>query len=63
MVSCECCVVRSASAGHLAHASHGDAAEGTQHVGLHTGWGLEHEDTAGTQQVHWHLGAHTETHR
>ena len=43
--------------GHLAHAGHRDAAEGAQHVGLHTGRRLEHEDAAGTQQVHRHLGA------
>ena len=53
--------VEPASGGHLAHASHRDAAECAQHVGLHTGGGLEHKDAAGTQKVHWHLEINTQT--
>lgn len=48
---------------YLAHASHRDAAEGSEHVGLDTRGGLKHKDTTGTKQIHWNLtGKHrTET--
>lgn len=48
---------------HLAHASHRDAAEGSEHVGLDTRRRLKHKDTTGTKQIHWNLtGKHrTET--
>lgn len=39
----------------LAHASHRDAAEGSEHVGLDTGRRLEHKDTTGTEQIHRNL--------
>lgn len=48
------CVVET-SLSHLAHASHRDAAEGPEHVGLDTRRRLEHKDTTGTKQIHWHL--------
>lgn len=48
--------------GHLAHASHRDAAEGPQHVGLDTRRRFKHKDTSSTQQVHWHLRGTEKTH-
>ena len=40
---------------HLAHASHRDAAEGPEHVGLDTRRRLEHKDPTCTEQIHRHL--------
>ena len=45
---------------NLAHASHRDAAEGSEHVGLDTRRRLEHKDTTSTKQIHWNLsGKHS----
>lgn len=45
---------------HLAHASHRDAAEGPEHVGLDTRRRLKHKDTTSTKQIHWDLtGKHS----
>lgn len=40
---------------YLAHTSHRDAAEGSEHVGLDTRRRLEHKDATSTEQIHWHL--------
>lgn len=45
---------------HLAHASHRNAAEGSEHVGLDTRRRLKHKDATGTKQINWHLaGKHS----
>lgn len=45
---------------HLAHASHRDAAEGSEHVGLDTRRRFKHKNATGTKQIHGHLaGKHS----
>lgn len=57
---CMCVCAGKSKLSHLAHASHRDAAESSEHVGLDTRRRLEHKDTTGTKQIHWNLaGKHS----